>query len=55
LLFYHSLKEAEAATVLQVSARTVRRRWLRAKLRLHEALKPIPGWEAVLAGNQPEG
>lgn len=35
LLFYHGLKQAEAAELLQVSERTVRSRWAAALRRLH--------------------
>jgi RNA polymerase sigma factor (sigma-70 family) len=39
LLIYHDLTEAETAELLGVSARTVRRRWAGAKLRLFKALQ----------------
>jgi RNA polymerase sigma factor (sigma-70 family) len=56
LLFYAALTEAEAAEVLRVSARTVRRRWLRAKLKLFEALRLAgPDWEAFFGGEGREG
>jgi RNA polymerase sigma-70 factor (ECF subfamily) len=38
LLWYHGMTQEEAAEVLQVSVRTIRRRWRSARLRLHEAL-----------------
>jgi RNA polymerase sigma factor (sigma-70 family) len=38
LLWYHGLSQDEAAAVLEVSVRTVKRRWRSARLRLHEAL-----------------
>ena len=38
LLFYQGLPQAEAAAVLGVSERTVKRRWQSARLALHEAL-----------------
>ena len=38
LLWYQGLSQAEAAEVLGVSERTVKRRWQAARLRLHEAL-----------------
>lgn len=38
LLFYQGLSPAEAAAVLGVSERTVKRRWQAARLALHEAL-----------------
>jgi DNA-directed RNA polymerase specialized sigma24 family protein len=38
LLFYQGLQQAEAAAVLGVSERTVKRRWQSARLALHEAL-----------------
>jgi RNA polymerase sigma-70 factor (ECF subfamily) len=39
LLWYQGLPQAEAAMVLGVSQRTVKRRWQAARLQLHEALK----------------
>jgi RNA polymerase sigma-70 factor (ECF subfamily) len=38
LLWYQGLSQAEAAEVLHVSERTVKRRWQTARLKLHEAL-----------------
>jgi RNA polymerase sigma-70 factor (ECF subfamily) len=38
LLFYQGLSQAEAAAVLEVSERTVKRRWQEARLALHDAL-----------------
>jgi len=38
LLYYEGLSQDEAAQLLGVSVRTVKRRWQEAKLRLHEAL-----------------
>jgi RNA polymerase sigma-70 factor (ECF subfamily) len=38
LLWYHSLSQAEAAALLNVTERTVRRRWRAARLRLDQAL-----------------
>jgi RNA polymerase sigma factor (sigma-70 family) len=38
LLWYQGLSQAEAAEVLGVSERTIKRRWQSARLRLHEAL-----------------
>jgi RNA polymerase sigma-70 factor (ECF subfamily) len=38
LLWYQGLAQAEAASLLDVSERTVKRRWQSARLRLHEAL-----------------
>jgi RNA polymerase sigma-70 factor (ECF subfamily) len=56
LLYYAGLSEAEAAAVLKVSAKTVRRRWLRARLRLEEALRAaVPGWEGLSGGKEGEG
>jgi RNA polymerase sigma-70 factor (ECF subfamily) len=44
LLWYQGLKHTEAADLLGVSARTVKRRWQAACLRLHEALEgELPG------------
>jgi RNA polymerase sigma-70 factor (ECF subfamily) len=39
LLWYQELSQAEAAVLLQVSARTVKRRWQSARLKLHQALE----------------
>jgi RNA polymerase sigma-70 factor (ECF subfamily) len=41
LLWYQELSQAEAAVVLQVSERTVKRRWQSARLKLHQALKGV--------------
>jgi RNA polymerase sigma-70 factor (ECF subfamily) len=38
LLWYQGLSQAEAAQLLGVSQRTIKRRWQAARLRLHEAL-----------------
>jgi len=38
LLYYEGLTQAEAAAVLDISPRTLKRRWLEAKLFLHETL-----------------
>lgn len=38
LLWYQELSQAEAATVLQVSERTIKRRWQSARLKLYQAL-----------------
>jgi RNA polymerase sigma-70 factor (ECF subfamily) len=44
LVWYQGLKHTEAADLLGVSARTVKRRWQAACLRLHEALRgELPG------------
>jgi RNA polymerase sigma-70 factor (ECF subfamily) len=39
LLYYEALPQAEVAALLQVSLRTVKRRWQRARLLLHQALQ----------------
>src|SRR5262249_17079926 len=39
LLWYQGLSQAEAASLLNVSERTIKRRWQSARLRLHEALR----------------
>jgi RNA polymerase sigma factor (sigma-70 family) len=39
LLWYQGLKQAEAAEMLGVAERTIKRRWQSARLMLHEALK----------------
>ena len=38
LIWYQGLTQAETATVLGVSERTVNRRWVAARLNLHRAL-----------------
>ncbi len=38
LLWYQQLSQAEAAQLLNVSERTVKRRWASARLKLHDAL-----------------
>jgi RNA polymerase sigma factor (sigma-70 family) len=38
LLWYQELSQAEAAALLNVSERTIKRRWASARLRLHESL-----------------
>jgi DNA-directed RNA polymerase specialized sigma24 family protein len=38
LLYYHGMSQIEAAAVLGVSDKTVRRRWQRARLALADAL-----------------
>jgi RNA polymerase sigma factor (sigma-70 family) len=39
LLWYQELSQAEAAGLLNVSERTIKRRWASARLRLHQALQ----------------
>ena len=39
LLWYQGLSQAEAAQLLQVSARTIKRRWMSARLQLQDALR----------------
>jgi RNA polymerase sigma-70 factor (ECF subfamily) len=39
LLWYQGLSQAEAATLLKVSERTIKRRWQSARLKLHHALR----------------
>jgi len=44
LLWYQELTQAEAAALLNVSERTIKRRWASARLRLHEILGgELPG------------
>jgi RNA polymerase sigma-70 factor (ECF subfamily) len=44
LVWYQGLQHTEAGSVLGVSARTVKRRWLAACLKLHEAMQgEVPG------------
>jgi RNA polymerase sigma-70 factor (ECF subfamily) len=43
LLWYQELPQAEAASILGVSERTIKRRWASARLKLHELLKDLPG------------
>jgi RNA polymerase sigma-70 factor (ECF subfamily) len=40
LLWYHGMSQHEAAALLDVSVRTVRRRWQAARMRLAETLHP---------------
>lgn len=42
LLWYQELTQGEAAALLQVSERTIRRRWRFARVRIHDALKGLP-------------
>lgn len=42
LLWYQELSQAEAASLLGVSERTIKRRWASARLKLHELLKDVP-------------
>jgi RNA polymerase sigma-70 factor (ECF subfamily) len=39
LLWYQELSQAEAAAILNVSERTIKRRWQSARIMLHDALK----------------
>ncbi len=39
LLWYQELSQAEAAALLGVSERTIKRRWQSARIMLHDALK----------------
>jgi RNA polymerase sigma factor (sigma-70 family) len=43
LLYYEGVSQEEAATILDCSVRTIRRRWNDAKLRLHGELTDGPG------------
>ncbi len=44
LLWFHELTQAEAAEIAGISERTVQRRWVQARLRLHAAMaKEMPG------------
>jgi RNA polymerase sigma-70 factor (ECF subfamily) len=48
LLWYQELSQAEAARLLDVSERTVKRRWASARMRLHEVLgATLPGCAQV--------
>ena len=38
LLWYHGMSQEEAAALLEVSTRTIKRRWRSGRLRLHEAM-----------------
>lgn len=42
LLWYQGLKQEEAATILEVDVRTIKRRWQAARIQLHEALDGAP-------------
>jgi RNA polymerase sigma factor (sigma-70 family) len=51
LLWYQELSQAEAAELLAVSERTVKRRWASARLQLHELLaKTLPDFECKVPG-----
>ena len=41
LLWYHGVSQSEAATVLNLSERTLQRRWRSARLRIFEAMKGV--------------
>jgi RNA polymerase sigma factor (sigma-70 family) len=44
LLYYQGVSQTEAAAILEISERTVKRRWQSARLRLHDALEGrMPG------------
>jgi RNA polymerase sigma-70 factor (ECF subfamily) len=43
LLWYHEMTQEEAASILNVSVPTIKRRWLAARLRLQESLKKGAG------------
>jgi RNA polymerase sigma-70 factor (ECF subfamily) len=44
LLWYQGLSQAEAATLLGVTDRTIQRRWQQARLKVHQAMKGnLPG------------
>ena len=44
LIFYQELSQADAAELLDVSVRTVKRRWRSAKLLLHDVMDgELPG------------
>jgi len=42
LLWYHELAQEEAASALEVSLATLKRRWMAARLRLQEVLQELP-------------
>jgi RNA polymerase sigma-70 factor (ECF subfamily) len=42
IVWYQGLSQAEAANILNVSERTVQRRWRQACLELHDALNGLP-------------
>lgn len=43
LLYYQDLPQAQAATHLDMSVRTIKRRWQAARLKLHKALRNLDG------------
>src|SRR5262249_51812291 len=48
LIWYQGLSQAEAAELLHVSERTIKRRWQAARLKLHDALEgEVPGGDAM--------
>ncbi len=45
LLWFHDLRQSQAADLLAIDVRTVRRRWQRARLKLFDALGgELPGF-----------
>jgi RNA polymerase sigma-70 factor (ECF subfamily) len=42
LVWYEGLSHAEAAEILQISERTIQRRWRQACLALHDAMRGLP-------------
>jgi predicted DNA-binding protein (UPF0251 family) len=40
-LWYQELSQADAAALLNVSERTLKRRWQAARLKIHQALKGV--------------
>ena len=42
IIWYQGLSQAEAATMLNISERTVQRRWRQACLELHDVLNGLP-------------
>lgn len=54
ILYYHGFNQQEAAAVLGVDVRTVRRRWRRARLALVEQLSPEAGESFRTPGEEAE-
>lgn len=51
LLWYHDLSQDEAASVLNVNVRTIRRRWRAARLQLHDVLIDDGSSDEISAAN----
>jgi RNA polymerase sigma factor (sigma-70 family) len=52
LLWYQGLTQAEAAAVLNVEERTVRRRWRSSRLKARAAMRAVSSWPAEPSGDE---